>query len=186
MKCKYRCRSSGLITAAIASEHRIRADNTAQHRAEVDGLTRQIATAQASIDRYLNAFENGTLDEAICGRRIRDLTTQLDQLTGRRSELNDLIEAPPQPLDQATIEQVRRHLDDILSSGTLGQRKAVIETHIAEIRIDGDRLIPIYRIPADTFRTQGEVVGRTLQHANRFVSVPGNTLPGRFASSRHT
>ena len=46
------------------------------------------------------------------------------------------------------------------ASGTLGQRKAVMETHIAEIRIDGDRLIPIYRIPVDAFRARGQVVGR--------------------------
>lgn len=36
-----------------------------------------------------------------------------------------------------------------------------METHIAEIRLVDDRLIPVYRIPADTFRARGPVVGRT-------------------------
>jgi hypothetical protein len=46
------------------------------------------------------------------------------------------------------------------SYGTLGQRKAVMETHIAEIRLDNDRLIPVYRIAPDAFRARGHVVGR--------------------------
>ena len=33
------------------------------------------------------------------------------------------------------------------SSTTPGQRKAAIETGIAEIKIDGDQIIPIFKIP---------------------------------------
>lgn len=149
-----------LITTAIANEHQIRAQDAAQHAAELDSLTGRTAATQATIDRYLTAFENGTLDEAVCGRRVADLTAQLDQLNHRRTELTEAVALPQEP-GQAEIERIHRHLADILHSGTLGQRKAVMETHIAEIRIDGDRLIPIYRIPADTFRTQVQVVGRT-------------------------
>jgi site-specific DNA recombinase len=106
----------------------------------------------------LTAFENGTLDESICGRRIAELQTQLDQLTAQQAELGELEEVRPPSV--AAIERIRQSLSDILRSGTLGQRKAVMETHIAEIRITGDRLIPVYRIPADTFRARGQVVGR--------------------------
>ncbi|WP_084599775.1 recombinase family protein [Actinoplanes subtropicus] len=149
-----------LITTAIANQHRLRAEEIAQHTAELDSLTGRAAATQAAIDRYLTAFENGTLDETTCGRRVTDLTTQLDQLHQRRAELTEATVLPRAP-DAAEIERIHRHLTDVLNSGTLGQRKAVMETHIAEIRFDGDRLVPIYRIPADAFRARGQVVGRT-------------------------
>ena len=148
-----------LITAAIANEHQLRVQDIAQHTAELDSITGRAAATQAAIDRYLTAFENGTLDETTCGRRITELTSQLDQLNQRRAELNEAAVLPQEP-DPAEIERIHRHLADILVSGTLGQRKAVMETHIVEIRFDGDQLIPVYRIPVDAFRAQGEVVGR--------------------------
>lgn len=70
-----------------------------------------------------------------------------------------------------------------LRTGTPGQRKAIMETHIAGIQFDGDRLIPVYRIPVDEFRTRVRVVGRTLHHANHTI-VLGNPLAGRLTSSR--
>ncbi|MEU4243434.1 hypothetical protein [Actinoplanes sp. NPDC026619] len=47
-----------------------------------------------------------------------------------------------------------------------------METHIAEIQLDGDRLIPVYRIPVDEFRTRVGVVGRTRRCANRMSRSP--------------
>jgi site-specific DNA recombinase len=74
------------------------------------------------------------------------------------------------------IEQVRRDLAHVLDHGTPGHRKAIIETHIAGIKIEDDQLVPIFKIPtgnderpaeepADrepdtTFRTTVHVVGR--------------------------
>ena len=84
-----------------------------------------------AIDRYLSAFENGTLDELICGRRITELQTQLDRLTAQQTELGEAEDL--QPPDEAAIRRLRQSLSDILRNGTLGQRKAVMETHIAEI-----------------------------------------------------
>ena len=77
-----------MLDAAIANERQLRIAGAAQHQAELDSLTGQIAATQTAIDRYLSAFENGTLDESICGRRINQLTTQLDQLTARQTELD--------------------------------------------------------------------------------------------------
>jgi site-specific DNA recombinase len=147
-----------VITEAIANEHRLRAQDAAQHAAELDSLAGRAAATQAAIDRYLTAFENGTLDDITCGRRVTDLTAQLDQLNQRRAELTEAA-IPQHAPDPAEIERIHRHLADILASGTLGQRKAVMETHIAKIQFDGNRLIPIYRIPADAFRALGQVVG---------------------------
>ena len=70
---------------------------------------------------------------------------------------------------------------------------------VAEIRIDGGTVYPIFRLPqddetlADTistkeqeppFRTMVRSVGRTMHHANHPTTVPGQPLPGRLTSSR--
>ncbi|GHJ45280.1 hypothetical protein Cs7R123_26220 [Catellatospora sp. TT07R-123] len=74
------------------------------------------------------------------------------------------------------IERLRQELADVLHHGTPGQRKAVIETHVAEIKIQGSTLTPVYKIPLEqldqdndgpvdfstdpSFRTMVRVVGR--------------------------
>ena len=102
-----------------------------------------------AIDRYLTAFENNTLDERTCGQRVRDLTIRLDQLTTRRDELADLTQTPPPAPSPQAIERVRRDLAHVIAHGTPGQRKALIETHIAKITIEGEELTPTFLIPTD-------------------------------------
>jgi len=174
-----------LIDRAIAAEQTLRAENSHQHTAELATITTKINTTEAAIDRYLTAFENGTLDERACGHRIRDLAVKLDQLNARREELTQLTGHAPAPPDPAAIEHLRQHLADVLTHGTPGQRKAIIETHIAEIKIDGTRLVPIFMIPtgngdgpAETstdpeFRTMVRVVDRTWQNQNHVSAVQG-------------
>jgi site-specific DNA recombinase len=160
-----------LINAAIQAERELRATGTHQHTAELDTINGQIKTTETAIDRYLTAFENETLDERTCGSRVRDLSAKLDQLKIRKAELAELIHTQPEPPNAQAIEQLRRELGQVLAHGTPGQRKAVIEEHVAEIKIQGDQLIPIFMIPtngqgpADTptdpaFRTSVHVVGR--------------------------
>jgi hypothetical protein len=106
---------------------------------------------------------------------------ELAQFTGRR----------PNPPGPAAIAHLRRHLAEVLTHGTPGQRKAIIETHVAEIRIDGTRLIPVFMIPAaDTdepaetstdpeFRTMVRVVDRTWQNQNHVSAVQGPVVAVR-------
>ena len=138
-----------MITAAITAEQEFRAEHSHQHTAELTAVTSQIRTAEAAIDRYLAAFENATLDEAICGHRIRDLTAKIEQLTARRTDLTEVINSQPKPPSADAISQLRRTLANVLQHGTPGQRKAIIETHIGEIKIQGALLIPIFLITAD-------------------------------------
>lgn len=133
-----------LITTAVTAELALRADDADRDTAELTALATQITTTRAAIDRYLTAFENGALDERTCG-----LTTRLDQLTLRRDELTDLIQTPPAPPSPQAIAALRERLAEVITHGTPGQRKALIETHIAEITLDRDTLTPIFLVPTD-------------------------------------
>jgi site-specific DNA recombinase len=69
-------------------------------------------------------------------------------LTARRDELTVLTAPPTAPAPQA-IAHLRDDLAAIITNGTPGQRKTLIETHIAKITIEGDDLTPTFMIPTD-------------------------------------
>ncbi|WP_249714742.1 recombinase family protein [Rhizomonospora bruguierae] len=161
-------RDTDLITEAVAAERTLRADGSHQHHAELDTIAGQITTAEATIDRYLTAFENGTLDERTCGHRIDNLTAKLDQLKTRQDELRQLICDLPQLPNPKAIERLRQQLAHILRHGAPGQRKAIIETHVAEIKIQGSALIPVYKIPTEHFDQDGEGPAETSADPSTF------------------
>lgn len=84
-----------LITQAVAAERTLRAADSHRTAEEIKAVASHPTSTQAAIDRYLAAFENGTLDERTCGQRGRDLTIKLDQLTLRHDELTEHARIPP-------------------------------------------------------------------------------------------
>ena len=119
--------------------------------AELASVTSEIAKVEASIERYLAAFENGTLPEAACGERVRALGARAADLRSRQIELNEHIQAgdqlPPTPVELATI---REHVKHALSSGSRALVKVFVQNLVAEIRVeDRDVIRPTFRFPAN-------------------------------------
>ncbi|WP_084556738.1 recombinase family protein [Hamadaea tsunoensis] len=148
-----------LIIDVVEAEWAVRAQDTAKQREELAGISGQIAAAETAVDRYLAAFETGALDERTCGHRIRDLHIKIDQLTVRRDELTALVQYDQARVRPEDIAQTRAELAHVLEHGENGAKKAIIEAHVAEIKIDGRDLIPTFMVPYE-FRTGGQVVGR--------------------------
>ena len=127
----------------------------AQHLAGEDNQRAELATVEAelnkanqSIDRYLNAFENGSLQEDDLATRLAGLKVKTKQLRTRRDELTDQLTDAPQPLPETELNEIADHISEIITNGTDNERKALIETLIAEIKITAsDRVIPVFRIP---------------------------------------
>ena len=63
-------------------------------RKELKATEAEIAKAEASIERYFHAFENGTMPEARCAERVDALGDRLVELRARRDELAALVAAP--------------------------------------------------------------------------------------------
>jgi site-specific DNA recombinase len=137
-----------LIAEAVTSaqaQHLAGEDN---QRAELAAIEVDLNKTNQSIDRYLNAFENGTLDEDDLASRLAGLKVKCKQLRTRRDELNEWITDVPTAPPVASLCEVASVISDIIVSGTDNQRKALIETLIAEIKITAaDRIVPIFRIP---------------------------------------
>lgn len=110
-------------------------------------MERELDNIASALDRYLTAFENGTLDEATCGHRVQALHERATQLTNRRQQIASTAGQPSPPLNLQAVGQIRHQLAAILRASTPALRKAVIETHIAEVRIAHGTITPVYKLP---------------------------------------
>ncbi|MGC4895468.1 recombinase family protein [Micromonospora sp. DT31] len=150
-----------VLTAMIERAHTQRASTTDDRSAELTALAHQITTTEAAIDRYHTAFENGTMDDTTAGPRIRELRQQLAQLHTRHAELAAGLAAQPAPPAPGTIALIRDYLTTIMASGSDTERKAAIETLIAEVQLTDQGVIPVFKIPTDTTMPPPETDGGT-------------------------
>ncbi|HWP37352.1 MAG TPA: zinc ribbon domain-containing protein, partial [Gemmatimonadales bacterium] len=54
---------------------------------EIGKVEAQASKAQASMDRYFEAFEAGTLQAELCNEKVRDLRTRVEELEAEKREL---------------------------------------------------------------------------------------------------
>lgn len=146
-----------LEQAATASAERAQA-LLPQQRDQLSAVEKEIRKAEETIDRYLLAFEEKTMPEALCGSRIRSLGEQLSDLQARRSELMDALDhAQPVSVPSKTqVKQFRQRLTKALEEGTASQRKALLQALIHEILVEGhDSIIPTFNFPDPGMIGQG-------------------------------
>ena len=137
-----------LIAEAITAAQASYAAAQDGRRAELAAAEHDLAKTGAAIDRYLTAFENGTLDPEDLTVRLAQLKARSAQLRARRDELAEQVAAVPTAPPAAILWQVADHIGDIVASGSHSQRKALIEVLIAQIKITGPgRIVPVFRIP---------------------------------------
>ncbi|HUZ89483.1 MAG TPA: hypothetical protein VMU49_06615 [Candidatus Acidoferrales bacterium] len=65
-----------------------------------------------------------------------------------------------------------------MAEGTAGQRKALLQALVAEIRVgeSRDAIFPTYRLPAGPVRVMSGVVGRTFRNANPAIALVGKPI----------
>jgi site-specific DNA recombinase len=137
-----------LIADAIAQAQASHAASADGRRAELAAAEHELARTSAAADRYLAAFENGSLDPEDLAPRLAHLKARTAQLHARHDELAAQIAAALTAPPAATLLKIAEHIDDIIRSGTANQRKALIETLVARIKITGpDRIVLVFRIP---------------------------------------
>jgi site-specific DNA recombinase len=148
-----------LFERAISAARSQTATLRKQHEEELRAVDGEIGKAEAAIDRYLDAFEAGTLREQHCGRRIEALTARLIELKTRQDELRDLLnsEHDPTPDPQelaALLERVRA----AVRHGPLPVRKTLVDALVQEIRVHSrDHIVPVFRLPNGRHRPDGAV-----------------------------
>src|SRR5581483_5460029 len=108
------------------------------HQAELDRIERDLTKLGETRDRYLAAFERGTLPEDACGERLRALQHQQSQLEARADELRErLANTAPAPIDTDGADRLRDLIATGLPSSTPAARKHILEQLIEKIEIRG-------------------------------------------------
>jgi site-specific DNA recombinase len=154
--CDFYATSSDLIEDAITRARARHREGHADRRAEHGAILAQIKAKETAIERYHLAFENGTMDDATAGDRLKVLRGEVTQLTARADELADAMGSEPAPPPPGTIERLHTYLADTIASGTPAERKAAIEALVAEVRITTEGVIPVFRIPSPRTPISGD------------------------------
>ena len=138
-----------LFDKAIAAARRRARSQRANHDQELAVVDAGIAKAEDAIERYLSAFEAGTLSETQCGKRLEGLAVKLRDLRQRREELVAAMEhAKGTAPDAGEIAAMRHHIEKALTDGSVPARKALLQALVHEIRVEGrDRVVPWFRVP---------------------------------------
>ncbi len=130
-----------------------------------------ITKAEDAIERYLSAFESGTLSEAQCAKRLEGLAAKVRNLRQRREELVVAVQqASATAPDAEVIDEMRQHIEKAVTGGTVPARKAILRALVHEIRVEGrDRVISWFRVPGganSTVRALARSAGRPRQDSN--------------------
>ncbi len=126
-----------LIARAVAIKSDQVAETARHQRDELDAATAELRKTEAAIERYILAFEAGTISDAMFGPRVRDLGEQARTLKARRDQLEEAADlAAMDPPAQADIDALRTELAQIVANGTDAHRKAAAQAFV-------DRLVVV-------------------------------------------
>ncbi len=141
-------RSDLFDKAVSAARSRARSER-ANHDQELAVIDAGITKAEDAIERYLSAFEAGTLSETQCGKRLEGLAVKVRDLRARREELLAAMEHASATAPNADeIAAMRRHIAQALTTGAVPARKALLQALVHEIRVESrDRVVPWFRLP---------------------------------------
>ena len=127
------------IGAARASTSDVRPGCT-EELARIDA---EIRKAEQSIERYFDAFEDGSMQADQCGARVRSLGEKLASLRLRRQELQSALdEAPVDPFSNIDVDAVRNVVATLFDvAADIPGRTALLRKLIHERRVDSPAMI---------------------------------------------
>ncbi len=147
-----------IIGRAIAVRRRQAAVGARQRRDELTATEAELAKTEASVDRYMHAFESGTVTEDMFGERVRELGRKAQALRRRRAELlgEAAADAAPVP-SQEDLRELRVQLVDVGENGPGPIRKAVAQAFVQNLVVEArDRVQPTFRIPSGLMGNGGD------------------------------
>ncbi|GIF98333.1 recombinase family protein [Catellatospora citrea] len=156
---------------------------TGSRRDELTAVNRQLRDNSIAVDRYLTAFEKGTLDDEDpeIQNRLTNLRRQAKQLRADKARLEFDLDQPPVGPSPAELTMIRNHITEIIRDGDHKAKKALFEALIEAVEIQSDdSVIPRFRIPTAT-NDQGLALGPALDQlpVSDTVRVPPHPVEPR-------
>jgi site-specific DNA recombinase len=152
---------TGFLERAVERASELADGERPRRISELQTLERTLGERERIRERYLLAFEHGTLSDLDCGTRLRALSEEITQLDARRRELElQIAAAAPTEIDATALEELASLLANGLPTSAPSERKHVLGQLVESIEIRGrDWIKPTLRLPA--VRIVGGEVERT-------------------------
>jgi site-specific DNA recombinase len=112
-----------LITDAITDAQRQHQAAHADRHAELATVDAELTKTGQAIDRYLAAFERGTINEELVTERLIELRDKTKQLRLRHDELTLTLDDHPTAPSLTTLTEITNHITKIINTGSANQRK---------------------------------------------------------------
>lgn len=154
-----------------------------QREAELAAVRGELSRTEEAIERYLAAFESGSLPEDQCGKRVRALGARTAELRDRQSELQAVLDAmTAEPPTAGEIEALRNDIKRAIEEGPVTARKSFVQALVQEVRVeDRNDAVPTFRVPMNgqipaLVREPSRLVGREgIEPSTRGLKAPCST-----------
>ena len=126
-----------------------------QEGEELKSLDRQLQKHKQRLDTLYDALETGKLEIGDLAPRIKELRSQIDNLEANREHLIE--NANQNQIELLGREIVRAYVSDLkelLSKGTIIERKSFLKTFVKRIEIDYPHVTIEYTIPLETKKVE--------------------------------
>jgi site-specific DNA recombinase len=115
---------------------------------EFDGVRRKLKETQAAIDKYLRAFETGSMSPDVCGPRLAELYGLIHDLARGRDELEIQLSAKEALPDFGTVSAAAAHWAEELESADMALFKHLFGTLVPEILVESrSNIRPVIHLP---------------------------------------
>jgi len=139
-----------LIEGLLERVRAKQANDLPKKQAEMINYEKQIRHKKKLINRYLGAFESGTLDQTLCGERLRNITEELKLLEQQMTQVKeDLTQNKYQPITFEDVWKTVSKLEEVISGARVSEKRAFLRKVIKTIKVHSpSRIQPYYQIPA--------------------------------------
>jgi site-specific DNA recombinase len=117
------------------------------HERELARVEEKIRKGRSAIDRYLRAFETGSMPEFVCSDRLKELQAEILTLEASREQLLVEQEGSPQAPPEELLELAVTRLEEAVDHGEPQTVKSLLSALIDRVEVEGRHAIrPIIRV----------------------------------------
>jgi len=141
-----------LLLDAANEAHKLNGAGSRQFDDERAAVRAELRKAEAAIERYMSAFENGTVTEDMFGERVRHLGEQAAALRDREANLLAESAAADEPLPTpADIRVLKQELEAAARHAQAPVRKALAQAFVHELKVETrEHVTPTFRVVRST------------------------------------
>src|SRR5688572_9590843 len=105
------------------------------------GIDAELRKAEAALERYMRAFEDGKLPPDLFGERVEQLARKAQQLRARRTELDVPVSFTAEALSDEVVRAIHADLSSTAHDAPEPVRKALAQAFVYELRVHDRRTV---------------------------------------------